>query len=117
MNIGAIIPCIRALFHPSLLVPHVTVESFAHIPYPLSNFLKNNIKHTFSDLEIDIRALVIDKDNCISVPGKLELYSAYKDRWEKLKQEFKKNELLIVSNSSGVVDAPDFDQVRSLTLP
>lgn len=78
MNIGAILPSICALFRPSLLIPHITVGTFADIPDHLSSSLKNSIKSPHFHLDVDIRAIVIDKDNCISIPKKLELYDAYK---------------------------------------
>ncbi|KAG5513679.1 hypothetical protein PMAC_000717 [Pneumocystis sp. 'macacae'] len=114
MNIKAIFPSICALFRPSLLLPHITVETFAHIPNHLSNSLKNSVKWPHLHLDVDIRAIVIDKDNCISIPKKLELYNAYKEKLEQLKKEFKENRLLIVSNSSGISDKPYFHEATIL---
>ncbi|KAG4301760.1 hypothetical protein PCANB_001986 [Pneumocystis canis] len=107
MNIQELISCIFAFLRPSLLVPHITVESFAHLPNHLSNALKKSIKPSFSQLKkIDIRAIVIDKDNCITIPGKLELYDQYEEKWRQMKNTFHKNNLLIVSNSSGLLKTP-----------
>ncbi|CCJ30982.1 unnamed protein product [Pneumocystis jirovecii] len=114
MNIGAILPSICALFRPSLLIPHITVGTFADIPDHLSSSLKNSIKSPHFHLDVDIRAIVIDKDNCISIPKKLELYDAYKEKWEQLRKEFKGNKLLIVSNSSGISDGPYFHEANIL---
>ncbi|EMR10346.1 HAD phosphatase, family IIIA [Pneumocystis murina B123] len=98
MNIKAIIPSISSLFSPSSLVPHIIINNFSQIPTNISEVLKNKFRH-FSDLDINIQAIILDKDNCITVPGELELYPSYNEKWQQLKQNY--NQIFILSNSSG----------------
>ncbi|KTW29681.1 HAD phosphatase, family IIIA [Pneumocystis carinii B80] len=99
MNIRAIIPCFSSLFNPSLLVPHLIINNFSQIPINISQTLKLHFTH-LSDSDINIKALILDKDNCITIPGDLNLYSSYNEKWLQLKRNY--DYILIVSNSSGI---------------
>ncbi|KAF8450027.1 mitochondrial PGP phosphatase [Kalaharituber pfeilii] len=102
-NLSATLNALRALKSPTLLLPHGTVSSFDQIPYPLSSAFA----HVSPDGKPpDIRAVVLDKDNCFAIPHHLEVYGQYKNRFEQLKKEYPGNKLLIVSNSSGTRDDP-----------
>ncbi|KAI5810973.1 mitochondrial PGP phosphatase-domain-containing protein [Peziza echinospora] len=105
LNISATLNAFRALKSPSLLLPHHTVSSFDALPYPLSSAFPANA---------DIRAVVLDKDNCFAIPHELDVYGAYKARFELLKKEFPGNRLLVVSNSSGTDD--DIGHVEATLL-
>jgi phosphatidylglycerophosphatase GEP4 len=82
-NISGTLSAFRLLRDPSLCLPHHTVPTFAHLPVPLSPALApggnaggDEKKRTAPD----IRAVVLDKDNCFAVPHSNEIYPAYKVR-------------------------------------
>ncbi|KAF8421050.1 mitochondrial PGP phosphatase-domain-containing protein [Tirmania nivea] len=115
-NLSASLHAFRAIKTPTLLLPHHTVPSFDHLPYPFHRaFTRPNGTHP------DIRAVVLDKDNCFTIPHELEVYGPYKERFELLKKEFPGNKLLVVSNSSGTGDDPGHKEAtiltRTLSLP
>lgn len=82
MNIPAILSLFRVARDPTLCLPHATVSTFADLPIPLSRAFPRrrteagstyNEKHDF----VDIRAVVLDKDNCFAIPHTDEVYPAY----------------------------------------
>jgi len=91
-NLSATLNALRILKSPTLLYPQFTIPTFDHLPVPLSTALK-----------ADIRAVILDKDNCFAAPHAKEIYPAYKDTFEKLRKEYG-DRLLIVSNSAGTDD-------------
>lgn len=72
MNLSGTLNAFRALASPRLLLPHHTVASFDLLPHPLHTALARA-----DGAHPDIRAVVLDKDNCITVPDALELYRPY----------------------------------------
>ena len=63
MNVPAIFSVFRVIRKPALCLPHHTVPTFADIPVPIeSAFTSTRSK------AINIRAVVLDKDNCFAVP-------------------------------------------------
>jgi len=67
-------PILRLLVQPSLALPHATVSTFNDLPIPLSRaFAARGEK-------VDIRAVVLDKDNCFAADGELDVFTAYKVR-------------------------------------
>ena len=91
-NLSATLNALRILKSPTLLCPQLTIPTFDHLPIPLSTTLK-----------ADIRAVILDKDNCFAVPHSKEVYPAYKDTFKKLRKEYG-DQLLIISNSAGTGD-------------
>ncbi|KAF3162008.1 hypothetical protein TWF788_002184 [Orbilia oligospora] len=81
----------------------MVIPTFAHLPVPLR----------FPGQKSEIRAVILDKDNCISENYALEVYGPYKDKFEALKAAYPGNRLLIVSNSSGTQDDKDDVQLES----
>jgi len=62
MNISASLNVFRLFTNPSLCLPHATIPTFNHLPIPISDAFsvgKNGQKP-------DIRAIVLDKDNCFA---------------------------------------------------
>ncbi|KAF8534106.1 mitochondrial PGP phosphatase [Trichophaea hybrida] len=92
INLSATLNILRTLKNPALLYPQCTIPSFDHLPIPLSR--------AFPTIETDIRAVILDKDNCFAAPHALNVYPAY-HTFERLKKEYPGDRLLIVSNSSG----------------
>lgn len=61
MNISATLNAFRLIQNPSLCLPHASIPNFNHLPIPLSAafFSRHGEK-------VDIRAVVLDKDNCFA---------------------------------------------------
>ena len=97
MNISGTVNVLRLFVNPSLCLPHHTTSTFDQIPVPLSAAFANK------DVEKrpDIRAVVLDKDNCFSIPKHNEIHPSCKARFEELRKAYPGSRLLIVSNSAG----------------
>ncbi|KAF3930539.1 hypothetical protein ABW19_dt0202509 [Dactylella cylindrospora] len=104
-NISATFNALRVLYDPALCLPHMAVPTFAQLPIPLK----------FPGQKSDIRAVILDKDNCISENNALEVYGPYKEKFEELKKAYPGNRLLIVSNSSGTPDDKDGKEATILS--
>ncbi|EWC48200.1 hypothetical protein DRE_02304 [Drechslerella stenobrocha 248] len=104
-NLSATLNALRVLLDPSLCLPHMVVPTFAQLPIPLA----------FPGHAADIRAVVLDKDNCIAENNALEVYGPYKEKFEALKRAYPGNRLLIVSNSSGTADDKDGKEAAILS--
>lgn len=77
MNISGTLNVFRLLWNPTLCLPQHTVSTFNHLPIPLSKaFPKKADKN--GEKEVDIQAVVLDKDNCFAVPHTDEVYEGYK---------------------------------------
>jgi hypothetical protein len=82
MNLSGTINTFRLLYAPRLARPHVVLNHFNEVTFPLGRCIAANIKgqHGVDVPEPDIRAVVIDKDNCIAQPHALEVWPAYQVR-------------------------------------
>lgn len=74
MNVSAVLNLFKVARDPSLCLPHCTIPTFAHLPVPLSLAFKS---HQRGEKEVDIRAVVLDKDNCFAAPHHNEVYPPY----------------------------------------
>lgn len=74
-NVSATLNLFRLVTKPNLCLPHATISTFNQLPIPLNaafvKFEKDGKK------KIDIRAVVLDKDNCFAVPHANEVYKPY----------------------------------------
>ncbi|KAK5118977.1 hypothetical protein LTR62_000188 [Meristemomyces frigidus] len=96
MNISGTINVLRLLVNPTLCLPHHTVATFDQLPIPLSTaFAKHGEKGP------DIRAVVLDKDNCFAIPKRNTVFPAYAKKFDELKKAYPGSRLLIVSNTAG----------------
>ncbi|KAF4551187.1 Phosphatidylglycerophosphatase GEP4-like protein [Elsinoe fawcettii] len=67
LNLSGTLNIFRLLLNPSLCLPHATVPRFSDLPSPISK--------AFQDAEkVDIRAVVLDKDNCFAVPHQNDVF-------------------------------------------
>lgn len=73
MNFSGTLNFFRIIRDPSLCLPHYTVTNFNQLPIPLSSVFAK----TYSGKKADIRAVVLDKDNCFALPYKNEIYKPY----------------------------------------
>lgn len=79
MNLSGTINIFRLLYAPKLARPHVMLHQFNDLTFPLGKCIAANVKRKYGvDVEPDIRAVVIDKDNCFAKPHSLEVWPAYK---------------------------------------
>ena len=103
MNVSATVNVLRLFANPSLCLPHHTIATFDHLPIPLSAAFASSEKgHT----RPDIRAVVIDKDNCFAVPKSNVVHPPYQSRFDELRKAYPGSRLLIVSNSAGTNSDP-----------
>lgn len=73
MNISATLSAFKLLVKPSLCLPHATVPTFDGISLPISKTL--NLAN--GGQEPDIRAVILDKDNCFAKPRENIVYLPY----------------------------------------
>ncbi|EKD20454.1 uncharacterized protein L3040_004258 [Drepanopeziza brunnea f. sp. 'multigermtubi'] len=99
MNISATLNVFRLLTRPSLCLPHATISTFNQLPVPLNSAFG---KHK----DVDIRAVVLDKDNCFAVPHENDVYGAYEKKFAQLRAAYPNHRLLIVSNTAGSSSDP-----------
>lgn len=74
LNLSASVNLTRLIFKPSLCLPHHTVPTFADLPIPLDKALQKDGR------KAEIKAVVLDKDDCFAYPDSIEVYGAYKVR-------------------------------------
>lgn len=73
MNVSATFSVFKLFRDPALCLPHSTISTFNHLPIPLSKaFVKAH-----GEKDIDIRAVVLDKDNCFARPKENVIYKPY----------------------------------------
>ncbi|KAK4137527.1 HAD-superfamily phosphatase [Trichocladium antarcticum] len=95
LNLSASLNIFKLLAKPSLCLPHATVATFNDLPIPLNKAFPGK------DKIVDIRAVVLDKDDCFAYPEDSEVYDSYKHRFETLRAAYPGRRLLIVSNTAG----------------
>ncbi|KAI1458837.1 HAD-superfamily phosphatase [Annulohypoxylon moriforme] len=94
-NLSGTINVFKLFAKPSLCLPHATVSTFNEIQSPFEKVFEGRGK------KIDIRAVVLDKDDCFAYPNTNEIYPAYVERFQLLRKEYPGHRLLIVSNTAG----------------
>lgn len=73
MNVSATLNAVKLLVKPSLCLPHITVSTFNQVPLPLSKALAGPNGGELPD----IRAVVLDKDNCFAKSKEQAIYKPY----------------------------------------
>ena len=108
MNLSATLNIFRLLTNPSLCLPQATIPTFDQLPHPLAKaFIPSSpnpdpTRQEKPSLNLpDIRAVILDKDNCFAVPKTNTIHPPYLPRFALLRAEFPSARLLIVSNSAG----------------
>ena len=110
LNLSGSLNILRLFANPALCLPHHTVSSFDKIPLPLSEAFRT----AKGDKNPDIRAVVLDKDNCFAIPHENEIFPSNKAKFDELRQAYPGSKLLIVSNSSGTGADPGFKDAELL---
>jgi len=109
-NFSGTLNVFRLIANPSLCLPHHTVSTFNELPIPLSRAFaeKGNTE------KVDIRAVVLDKDNCFAIKDTNDVFPAYEKRFAELKNAYPGARLLIVSNSAGTLSDPTGKDAETL---
>ncbi|KAI1762797.1 HAD-superfamily phosphatase [Hypoxylon sp. FL1150] len=98
LNLSATLNVFKLLIKPALCLPHAAVSTFNDIPRPFSKAFAGSGRN-----EVDIRAVVLDKDDCFAYPETNEVYPSYTERFRQLQTEYPGRRLLIVSNTARAV--------------
>jgi phosphatidylglycerophosphatase GEP4 len=69
-NLSATLNVFRIISRPALCLPHATISTFNQLPIPL-----NHAFHKYRN--VDIKAVVLDKDNCFAYPHSNDIYELY----------------------------------------
>ncbi len=72
LNLSASLNIFKLIANPSLCLPHTTVATFDDLPVPLNRAFEGRSK------KVDIRAVVLDKDDCFAIPDHHEVHEPYK---------------------------------------
>ncbi|ODQ81854.1 hypothetical protein BABINDRAFT_174458 [Babjeviella inositovora NRRL Y-12698] len=106
LNLSASINVSRLLYNPALCLPNLIIPTFETLPIPL--------QFPHQPANVTIKAVVLDKDNCFAKDHDDKVWPAYSAVWERLRNEYPKESLLIVSNSAGTDD--DINHVQAEKL-
>lgn len=126
LNLSGSLNIFKLLANPALCLPHASVATFNDLPIPIGKAFQNDGKR-----KVDIKAVVLDKDDCFAYPDKNEVYGPYKvdcsseepwytfkqsvnkvkDHFEALRAAYPGRRLLVVSNTSGALS---YDRDRKL---
>lgn len=99
MNISGTVNVFRLLLNPALCLPHHTISTFDQLPIPLSAAFAQHGSST--EKQPNIRAVILDKDNCFAIPKQDAIYPPYQPHFDKLRAAYPGSRLLIVSNRAG----------------
>ncbi len=69
-NVSATINIFRLLARPTLCLPQATISTFNQLPIPLNKAFENY-------KNVDIKAVVLDKDNCFAIPHSNAVHKSY----------------------------------------
>lgn len=72
LNLSGSLNIFKLLFRPALCLPHHTVATFNDLPIPFEKAFEGQNR------KCDIRAVVLDKDDCFAVPHTNEVHKPYK---------------------------------------
>ncbi|KAK5129810.1 hypothetical protein LTR08_002787 [Meristemomyces frigidus] len=114
MNLSATLNTLRLLANPALCLPHHTIPTFTALPIPLTIPLPPaHNPNAKPPRQPDIRAVVLDKDNCFALPNTTSIHPPYAAHFARLRAAYPGARLLIVSNSAGTgSDAGHADAAR-----
>ena len=73
LNLSASVNVFRLLARPALCLPHGTVPTFNDLPIPLDSAFAARA----GGRKTDIRAVVLDKDDCFAFPESSQVYPDY----------------------------------------
>ncbi|KAK8859302.1 HAD-superfamily phosphatase [Apiospora arundinis] len=97
LNLSGALNVFKLLTKPSLCLPHATVSTFNDLPVPLDQAFEKHGK------KVEIKAVVLDKDDCFAYPETNQIHPPYVERFRQLQKEYPGRKLLIVSNTAGAM--------------
>ncbi|ODQ63384.1 HAD-superfamily phosphatase [Nadsonia fulvescens var. elongata DSM 6958] len=103
MNISATINSLRLLYTPTLVLPHLVISTFNSLPVPLRIPI-TKADGTATGKTQEIKAIILDKDNCFAKAYDDKVWPEYTEKWKQLRAAYPGDRLLIVSNSAGSDD-------------
>ncbi|ORY28995.1 mitochondrial PGP phosphatase-domain-containing protein [Naematelia encephala] len=92
-----------SIFRPTLLRPDIRVPTIAHVDFTALR-------------KAGFNSVVIDKDNCLTLPHHDELYAPLREVWSRVLAAFEPGRVLVVSNSSGSSKDPGGIAAEHLSL-
>lgn len=101
-NLSGVVAVLAVLVRPSLVVPHVQVPDISHLDW---SALHAN----------GVRFVVFDKDNCLTAPHSDTIQPSIAAAWVDCQRVFGRENVLVVSNSSGSSDDPSGLGAESLS--
>ncbi|GAK63548.1 HAD phosphatase [Moesziomyces antarcticus] len=101
-NLSGVVAVLAVLVRPSLVVPHVQVPDIGHLDW---SALHAN----------GVRFVVFDKDNCLTAPHSDTIQPSIAAAWDDCQRVFGRENVLVVSNSSGSSDDPSGLGAESLS--
>ncbi|OBU00029.1 hypothetical protein VE01_01716 [Pseudogymnoascus verrucosus] len=96
-NLSGTLSALSLLFRPSQCIPQAVVRNFNDLPLPLSRAFDNDKRFG----KVNIRAVVLDKDDCFARPGENEIAPEFKAQFTRLRAAYPHPSMLIVSNTAG----------------
>lgn len=108
MNVSGTLNAFRLLFSPTLCLPHCKVSTFDQLPVPLSQAFRGRN----GESKPDIRAVILDKDNCFAIPKENDVYPPYNQKFAELRKAYPGSRLLIVSNTAGTSSDPGLKEAE-----
>lgn len=72
LNLSASLNVSKLLFKPGLCLPHHVAPTFNDLPIPLGKGLVKDGR------KVDIKAVVLDKDDCFAIPDDSDVYEPYR---------------------------------------
>ena len=70
-NVSATLSLFRLIAKPASCLPQSTISTFNQLPIPLNKAFNEKYRN------VDIRAVVLDKDNCFAYPNSNEIHKPY----------------------------------------
>jgi phosphatidylglycerophosphatase GEP4 len=74
LNLSASFNVVKIIFKPGICLPHHTVPNFGELPIPLDKVLRKDGR------KAEVKAVVLDKDDCFAYPDSNAVYDEYKVR-------------------------------------
>ncbi|ORX34302.1 mitochondrial PGP phosphatase-domain-containing protein [Kockovaella imperatae] len=93
---------LAAIVRPSRLRPDLKVKTIGHVDFAALRKAGYN-------------AVVVDKDNCVTLPEQDGCYPPFKEAWRELLTAFEPGRVLVVSNSAGTKKDPSGIAARSVS--
>lgn len=102
LNTKALATLAYVLRHPTILIPHVSVDNVSQLNYKAMKECAG------------VRAVVFDKDNTLTAPYGMVVHCDAAKGLESAKEIFGPENVAIMSNSAGTKDDPDYEDAKRI---